>query len=78
MKGQLRPIDVTLDLGGGIGYRFSPSTTVGCDIRWSFGLLDDKADDALAVDSWRTRNVKVVLGVTYTLNPLAPAAPPGP
>ena len=76
VKSQLRPIDVSLDLGGGIGYRISPSVTVLCDVRFSFGLLDDvKQDAALAVDSWQQRAVKVVIGVTYTLNPLAPSAP---
>jgi opacity protein-like surface antigen len=76
VKSQLRPIDVTVDLGGGIGYQISPNVTVLCDVRFSFGLLDDvKQDAALALDSWQQRAVKVVFGVTYTLNPLTPSAP---
>lgn len=76
VKGQLRAIDVSLDLGGGIGYRISPNVAVLCDVRFSYGLLDNvKQDAVLAVDSWQQRAVKVVFGVTYTLNPLAPSAP---
>jgi hypothetical protein len=76
VKGQLRPIDVSFDLGAGIGYRISPNLAVLCDVRFSYGLLDDvKQDAVLAIDSWQQRAVKVVLGVTYTLNPLAPSAP---
>jgi len=76
VKGQMRPIDVSLDLGGGIGYRISPNLAVLCDVRFSYGLLDDvKQDAVLALDSWQQRAVKIVLGVTYTLNPLAPSAP---
>jgi opacity protein-like surface antigen len=76
VKSQLRPYDITLDLGGGIGYRFTPNLTVICDVRFSYGLIDTAKDDAvLAIDSWQTRNVKVVLGVSYTFNPLASSGP---
>ena len=76
VKSQLRPVDVSLDLGGGIGYRISPNLAVLCDVRFSYGLLDDvKQDAVLALDSWQQRAVKVVLGVTYTFNPLSPSVP---
>jgi opacity protein-like surface antigen len=76
VRDQIRPIDVTLDLGGGIGYRMSPNFAVMVDVRYSFGLIDDvKSEAALAVDSWKTRDIKVVFGVTYTFNPLAPSSP---
>ena len=76
VRDQIRPIDVTLDVGGGIGYRVSPNFAVMLDVRYSFGLIDDvKPDAALAMDSWKTRDIKFVFGVTYTFNPLAPASP---
>lgn len=72
-KNQFRAIDVTLDLGGGIGYRLSPSLSVLGDVRFSYGLIDDTM---LGVDSWRSRNVKVVLGLTYTFSPITAASLP--
>jgi opacity protein-like surface antigen len=76
VRDQVRPIDVTLDLGGGIGYQVTPNFAVMLDVRYSFGLIDNvKSEEALAVDSWKTRDIKVVFGVTYTFNPLEPASP---
>jgi len=59
------------------------------DARYSFGLIDAARDDAvLATESWKARDIKVTLGVTYTFGarpaappmpmPFAPAMPPAP
>jgi opacity protein-like surface antigen len=75
VRDQLRPVDFSLDVGGGIGYRVSPHVAVMLDVRYSFGLTDDAQPDAsLGVDSLRGRNLSVVLGVTYRFAP-SPSPP---
>ena len=73
---ELAGIDITLDLGAGIGWRITPAVGVMLDGRYSMGLVDTARGDAvLATGSWKARDIKVTLGVTYTFG-AAPAAPP--
>lgn len=73
---ELAGIDITLDLGAGIGYHVTPAVAVMLDGRYSLGLVETARDDAvLATGSWKARDIKVTLGVTYTFG-AAPAAPP--
>jgi opacity protein-like surface antigen len=73
---ELAGLDVTFDLGAGIGWRVTPAIAVLVDGRYSLGLIETARDDAvLATASWKARDIKVTLGVTYTFG-AAPAAPP--
>lgn len=61
--------DLSFDLGGGIGYRLAKHLTTIADVRYSFGLTDiaKEHNDLLAVDSWKARNIKIVLGLYFGL-----------
>jgi len=60
-----KSFDLSLDLGGGIGYRLASHLTTVADIRYSLGLTDiaKESNQLLAADSWKTRNIKIVLGL---------------
>lgn len=85
---ELSGIDITLDLGGGVRWHVSPAVALVLDGRYSLGLRETARDDAvLATGSWKARDIKVTLGVTYTFGarpapqmsmPFAPAMPPAP
>lgn len=71
---QLNSVDMSLDLGGGVGVGIAPHLAVIGDILYSFGLTDAaKTSDAQGTssvfntDSWKARNMKITAGLYFTL-----------
>jgi len=57
-------IDFAIDFGGGIEFKVAPRTSLIADIRYALGLSDIDKD---AVDSWKSRDVKILVGVMFGL-----------
>jgi opacity protein-like surface antigen len=67
VKDRLAGLEVTLDLGAGIGYRLSPHVTVAAEVTYSLGLTQVAgADAAVDVKPWKSNTVQLVGGLTYT------------
>ncbi len=65
IKSQFNSVDLSLDLGGGIGYQIIPHIDLIADLRYSMGLTDiaKEENQLLSADSWKTRNIKIVVGM---------------
>jgi hypothetical protein len=76
VKGDLHDLEVTLDLGFGIGYRLTPAIAIVFDVRYSLGLTQVAADRAaLDVSSWTSRTIQMVAGIAYTFGARPPETP---
>lgn len=60
-----KDFDLTIDVGGGLGYQVNPTTTVVGDVRYSHGLIN--VDNGERGDIYRSRDVKVMLGMMFLL-----------
>jgi opacity protein-like surface antigen len=73
---RLAGLEVTLDLGAGIGYRVSPHVTVAAEVTYSLGLTQVAgADAAVDVKPWKSNTVKLAFGLTYTFGAGRPESP---
>jgi opacity protein-like surface antigen len=74
VKSALAGFLVTVDLGGGIGYRLNDRLSAGADVRYSLGVTDvAKSDPALAVKSWHTNGLQLIVGISYRFGAVTPA-----
>ncbi len=60
-----KDLDLTIDVGAGLGYQVNPTTTVVGDIRYSHGIIN--IDNGERGDVYRSRDVKVMLGMMFRL-----------
>ncbi len=70
VKSLFNPIDLSLDLGGGVGFEIAPHLSIVGDLLYSFGLTDaakTNAEPVLNADSWKARNLKLTTGLYFTL-----------
>lgn len=65
----LTPMNMALELGGGVGIGLGGGATLFADARYSFGLVEisDGDQSVLNRNSWTPRDLKVVSGVRFRL-----------
>lgn len=65
----INSVNVSLDLGAGLGFEIAPRLSFLADGTFSFGLTDvAKSTGALDdTDSWKARNFKLITGINYRL-----------
>jgi hypothetical protein len=72
LASQFNPVDISLDLGGGVGFEVAPHLVVIGDVLYSLGLTDAAKNGTSQTsvfnsDSWKARNVKITTGLYFTL-----------
>jgi hypothetical protein len=67
IKRDIRPFDIALEGGVGIGYNFSPQMQIFFDGRYIFGLLDITTRPDFFEPSY-TRDMRLGVGIKIVVN----------
>ena len=62
----IKKMDIAGDVGLGASIRIMPQLHLSGDVRYSHGFMNI-IDDSATLDSWMSRDVKVLFGLTYHL-----------
>jgi opacity protein-like surface antigen len=68
-RDSLNRSDMAVEFGGGIEIPLSSHVSINTEGRYSFGLDDvgKKGGSILSTDAWRSRDLRVVLGLYYSI-----------
>jgi opacity protein-like surface antigen len=72
IKDAISSTNFSIDLGGGMAFEIASRVQLLIDVRYSLGLSDiakppDQNDQSFQPDSWKSRDVKVLVGVLFAL-----------
>lgn len=63
------PANLSLELGAGVSYAISEHLSAVAETRYSFGVVDlaDEQRDLFNQNSWKTRDIKILAGITFSI-----------
>jgi hypothetical protein len=68
IKNETESTEFSLDIGAGVAYTVGPKTSLTGDVRYSLGLTKvNKPSDPLDTSIWKSRDIKVLVGLLFTL-----------